>query len=127
MATNLQEASTLGYVARNIPRINDAMEDRQVYFQPTMIELEGKIQIQSVSILVDLVANLSYIHPCIVKNCKLENQKFKNPWLVQLATGEKRRVNSKVSNCELVIGDQHIIVELNILPLGSYNILFGMD
>ena len=77
--------------------------------------------------MFDPSASLSYIHPCMVENGKLQNQKLKNPWLVQLYTGEKRRVNAKVSNYELVIGDQHTTVELSILPLGSYDILLGME
>ena len=59
----MQEASTVGDVARNIPRINAALEDRQADFQPTMIELEGKLLSQNVSVLVDLGASLSYISP----------------------------------------------------------------
>ena len=40
---NLQEASIVGDVARNIPRINAALEDRREYYQPMIIELEGKL------------------------------------------------------------------------------------
>ena len=53
--TNLQEASTMGDVARNIPRINAALEDQQADYQSIMIELEGKLLSQPVSILVDPV------------------------------------------------------------------------
>ena len=53
MTTNLQEASTVGDVACKIPKINAALEERQADFKPTMIELEGKLQTQSISILVD--------------------------------------------------------------------------
>ena len=84
--TNLQEASTVGDVARNIPRINAALEDRQVDYHLTMIELEGKLLSQPVSILVDLGASLSYISPKVVENCKLQSHKFRKSWLVQLAT-----------------------------------------
>ena len=70
-----------------------------------MIKLEGKLQTQFVSILVDPGARLTYINPRIVENCKLQQQKFKNPWLVQLAMGAKRRVNAKVPKYELEIGN----------------------
>ena len=61
----------MGDVARNIPRINAALEDWQADYQLTMIELEGKLISQPVSILVDLGASLSYVSPKIVEICKL--------------------------------------------------------
>ena len=59
--------------------------------------------------------------------CKLKEQKFKNSWLVQLATREKRKVTAKVPNCILEVAEQQLQVDLNILPLGSYDVLLGMD
>eukprot|EP00253_Pinus_taeda_P013560 PITA_13560 len=46
---------------------------------------------------------------------------------VQLATGAKRRVTTKINDCSFTIADQPITANLNILPLGSYDILIGMD
>ena len=92
-----------------------------------MIELEGKLLSQPVSILVDPGTSLSYVNPKLVEICKLQSQKFKNPWLVQLATGEKRKVCAKIPNCTLEIGEQQLTVDLNVLPLGSYDVLLGMD
>jgi len=63
----------------------------------------------------------------IVERCKLQAVKFKSPRLVQLATGAKRRVLSEVSNCPLKIASQPIIADMNVLHLGSYGILIGMD
>ena len=62
----------MGDVAQDIPRINAALEDHQVDYQPTMIELEGKILSQFVSILVDLGVSLSYVNQKIVEVCKLK-------------------------------------------------------
>eukprot|EP00253_Pinus_taeda_P003061 PITA_03061 len=84
--SQVYEASTVGDVARSMPRINAALEDRQADYQPTMIEFE-----------------------------------------VQLATGAKRRVLAKVSSCPLKIAGQIVTTELNVLPLGSYDVLIGMD
>ena len=39
----LQEASTINDLARNIPRINVSLEDRQANNQSTTLEVEGKI------------------------------------------------------------------------------------
>ena len=74
---NMQEASTVGDVARNIPRINATLEDLQVDYQPMMIELEGKLILQPVSILVDPGAILSYVNHKIVELCALQSYKFK--------------------------------------------------
>ena len=68
-----------------------------------MIELEGKILTQSVSILVDPGASLSYISPRMVDLCRLKEKKFKSSWLVQLATGAKHKVTAKISDCILEI------------------------
>eukprot|EP00253_Pinus_taeda_P024823 PITA_24823 len=125
--SQVYEASTVGDVARSMPRINAALEDRQDDYQPTMIEFEGKIFDKTVSVLVDPGATLSYVSPKIVENCKLQLTKFKQPWLVQLATGEKRRVLAKVSSFPLKIDGQIVTTELNVLPLGSYDVLIGMD
>ena len=65
----------MGDIARSIPRINATLEDRQADFQPTMIELEGKLLSQTVSVLVDPGASLSYISPKLVEVCKLPSQK----------------------------------------------------
>ena len=64
---NLQEASTVNDVVRNIPRINVTLEDRQENHQYTMLEVEGKILDIDVSILIDYGASLSYIGPQIVE------------------------------------------------------------
>ena len=77
--------------------------------------------------MIDPRPTLSYVSPKIVEQCKVQAVKFKNSWLVQLATRAKRRVLAKVSNCPLVLANQSIMVELNVLPLGSYDILIDMD
>eukprot|EP00253_Pinus_taeda_P016078 PITA_16078 len=125
--SQIQEASTVGEVGRSIPRINAALEDRQAEYQPTMVEFEGNISNLTVSILIDPGATLSYVSPKVVERCKLQSTKFKNPWLVQLATGAKRRVGAKIKDCSFTIAGQPVMADLNVLPLGSYDILIGMD
>eukprot|EP00253_Pinus_taeda_P009241 PITA_09241 len=110
-----------------MPRINTALDDRQAEYQPTMVEFEGKIFNLSISVLIDPGATLSYISSKIVEQCKLQPEKFRNPWLVQLATGTKRRVMAKVKSCPIVIAGQPVVADLNVLPLGSYDVLIGMD
>eukprot|EP00253_Pinus_taeda_P026738 PITA_26738 len=125
--SQIHEASTMGEVGRSVPRINAALEDRQAEYQPTMVEVEGKISNLTISVLIDPGATLSYVNPKVVERCNLQFAKFKNPWLVKLVTGAKRRVTAKINDCSFTIADQPITVDLNILPLGSYDILIGMD
>eukprot|EP00253_Pinus_taeda_P009984 PITA_09984 len=125
--SQIHEASTVGEIGRSIPRINAALEDRQAEYQPTMVEFEGNISNLTVSVLIDPGATLSYVSPKIVECCKLQSTKFKTPWLVQLATGAKRRVVAKIKDCSFTIVGQTVTADLNVLPLGSYDILIGMD
>eukprot|EP00253_Pinus_taeda_P010525 PITA_10525 len=121
--SQIHEALIVGDVGRSVPRINAALDDRQVEYQPTMVEFEGKISDLTVAVLIDLGATLSYISPKIVEHCKLQPVKCKNPWLVQLATGAKRQVLAKVNNRPFTIAGQPVMADLNVLPLGSYDIL----
>ena len=47
--------------------------------------------------------------------------------MVQLATGAKRKVTCFVKKCAVVMDQFEIFVKLNVLPLGSYDILISMD
>ena len=47
--------------------------------------------------------------------------------MVKLAIGSKCKVTIIVKNCKLMVNDFITHVELNILALGSYDLLIGMD
>ena len=63
----------------------------------------------------------------MVEKCKLPAEKFARSWLVQLSTGVKRKVTSFVKNCAVTMDQFDTFVKLNVLPLGSYDILIDMD
>ena len=48
-------------------------------------------------------------------------------WLVQLATGTKKRVHNWVRACAVELNGMPTTMHLNVLPLGSYNMILGMD
>jgi hypothetical protein len=48
-------------------------------------------------------------------------------WLVQLATGTKRKIIELVKSCPVDMNGLSTRAELNILPLRSYDCLIGMD
>ena len=52
-----------------------------------MVEVQGMIQNQSVSILIQPGASLNYVSPSIVKKCNFSLKKFEKYWLVQLVAG----------------------------------------
>ena len=52
---------------------------------------------------------------------------FEKYWLVLLATGTKRKVVNYVESCEMFMSRFKTQVKLNVLPLGFYDVLIGMD
>ena len=59
-----------------MPKICTALENRQAYHHISMVEIEGMINGQPISILIDPGASLSYISPRIVELCKLVPEKI---------------------------------------------------
>ena len=57
-----------------------------------MVEVEGKIVEQSVSILIDPGSTHSYIYPRVVDICDLKKVKHRKSWLVQLALELRERL-----------------------------------
>ena len=92
-----------------------------------MVEVEGKLNQTPISILIDPGASLSYVSPSLVEKCNLPIEKFTKSWLVQLATGAKRKVINFVKYCTLFMNQFETSVKLNVLSLGSYDVLIGMD
>jgi hypothetical protein len=124
---NLQEASTVGDVGRSLHRINAAIDGRQDDHQSSVVEIEGKINNTQIFVLIDPGATLSYITPDMVESKKFNKLKHAKSWLVQSTIGTKRKVVDFVSNFEFSLDGQNIRTKLNILPLGSYNMIIRMD
>jgi hypothetical protein len=94
-----------------------------------MIEVEGMINNQTIAILIDSRASHSYIYiySKMVEILQFPISKHGKSWLVQLATGAKRKFNEMVKSCLMDMNGLNTRVYLNILPLGSYDSLIGMD
>jgi hypothetical protein len=54
-------------------------------------------------------------------------RKLGKPWMVQLATGAKRKISEMIKVCLMNLNGLNTSAELNIIPLGSYDCLIGMD
>ena len=103
------------------------MQHWREYHQSTVVEVAGKIVEKSVSILIDPGSTHSYITSRVVEVCAFKKLKHNKSWLVQLATRTKRKVSEVVEKFPLVIDGLVTYADLNFLPLGSYDILIGMD
>jgi hypothetical protein len=124
---NVQQAETVEDMGSRMPRIYAALDNKQVEYQSHMIEVEGMINNHTFTILIDSGASHSYIDPRVVESLHLSRRKHEKSWLVQLATGTKRRVTELVKSCPVDMNGLNMKAELNILPLGSYDCLIGMD
>ena len=82
---------------------------------------------KSIYVLIDHGSTHSYIIPIIVDICAFMRINHKKYWLVQLATGMKRNVSEVVEKCPLVMNGLITCVDMNVLPLDSYDVLIGMD
>jgi predicted aspartyl protease len=111
----------------NMPRIYASLDNKKEEYQSPMIEVEGKIDNQPIEILIDSGASHSYINSNIVEIFHLQRSKHKKYWLVQLATGAKRKINELVKYCPIDMNGLNTKVDVNIIPLGSYDCLIGMD
>jgi hypothetical protein len=63
----------------------------------------------------------------MVERFQLPKIKLGKPWLVQLATGAKRKINEMVKACPMDMNGMNTREDMNIIPLGSYDFLIGMD
>ena len=81
-AYNVQEEETVGKVARAVPRIYAALEDRQEDHQSAVVEVVGKIVEQSFSILIEPRSTHIYITRRFVEICTFKKLKHIKSWLV---------------------------------------------
>jgi hypothetical protein len=114
-------------MGKNVPRIYAALENKKSEYQSHMIEVEGMINNQTISILIDSGSSHSYINPKMVESLHLPRSKHGKSWLVQLDTRPKRKVNEMVKSCLMDMTGLNTRADLNILPLRSYDCLIGMD
>jgi hypothetical protein len=108
-------------------RIYATVENQPTYHQASVVELEGIITKQPIFVLIGPGSNISYISHRLVEACSLQRNKHTKSWLVQLATGTKRKVVELVEACPIGMEGFKTQVVMIILPLGSYDVLLGMD
>ena len=67
--------------------------------------------------MIDPGSTHSYITPRVVDICAFKKIKHRKSWLVQLATGTKRKVSEVVEKCPLVMNGLVTCVDLNVYHL----------
>jgi hypothetical protein len=63
----------------------------------------------------------------MVEIFQFPRSKLGKPWLVHLAIGAKRKINKMVKACPMEMNGLCTNNDLDIIPLGSYDYLIGMD
>jgi hypothetical protein len=63
----------------------------------------------------------------MVESLHFPRSKHGKSWLVQLASGSKRKFNEMVKPCLIDMNGLNTREDLNKLTLGSYDYLIGMD
>ena len=71
-----RERAIVGEVAWNIPHISITLDNHQPDYQPSVIEVDGKILDKPISILIDSGSTLSYISTKLVDLCKMRKYAF---------------------------------------------------
>jgi hypothetical protein len=124
---NVHRDETVEDMGRNVPRIYAALDNKQAKYQSHMIEVEGMINNKTLAILIDSGASHSYIEPNMVESFQFPVNKHGKSWLVQLAIGARTKVTDMVMSCLIDMNGLNTRAYLNILHLGSYDFLIGMD
>lgn len=92
-----------------------------------MIEARGNYQGKKISILFDSGATDSFISSNLVKQCGIHVSKAELAWQVELALGTKVESGFIAENCKVQFKVFTTTVSLRVIPLGSYDIILGMD
>jgi hypothetical protein len=124
---NVQQNETMEDMGINVRRIYATLDNKKVKYQSHMIEVEGMINNQTITILIDSRASHSYIDPKMVERFHFPRSKHGKYWLVRLATRAKIKVNEMVKSCPMDMNGLNTMEYLNILPLGSDEYIIGMD
>ena len=76
-----QEAETVGQEPWIIPKICAVLEDHQEGHNSTVVEFEGEIAKQTISVLIDPGSTHIYITLGLVEMCTLKKSKHRISWL----------------------------------------------
>ena len=108
-------------------RIYAALDNKHADHQESIIQMDGKLCDQVISIFIDPGSNYSYVSLDLVEKCGLSSELHAESWLVQLAIGIKKKVHHWVRSCGFKQNGMPTLAHMNVLLLGSYSMVLGMD
>jgi hypothetical protein len=118
--------TTVGDVGKAY-RIHAAVNNRQAEHQSTVLEKTGTVADQTLSILIDSSATVSFISGAALKRIKVKDFEQDEFIFIEMASGAKQKVGGKVTGCALNLGEFFTRVNLYVMILGSYEVVIGMD
>ena len=80
-----------------------------------------------VSILFDFGATDSFISSTFVAHCDISMVKEKDRWQVELVSGSRVCADVIALDCKIHLESFSTLANLRVIPLGSYDIVLGMD
>lgn len=114
-----QGVQAVGVVGQSIPQIYVEFDNKQEDHQASIIEMEGKLSHQVVSIFIDPRSNHIYVNVDLMDKCGLRKEVHSESWLVQLAIGTKKIVHHSVRGCAFELNRMPTSMHMNMLLLGS--------
>lgn len=112
---------------RNQHHIHAAVDNCQADYQATPIQLSGKNFGCSISILIDTGATDSFVDPNVVSKLSVRPSYMENSWKVQYGNRVERKVEQFLFCSELKLPSLGTQVNLYVEPLGSYDVILGIN
>jgi hypothetical protein len=81
-AYSAQQVETLEDIGKSVPNIYADLDNKKDEFQSHIIEVEGKINNQPISILIDSGDSHRYLDPKMVEMFPFPRRKLGKPWMV---------------------------------------------
>ena len=116
----------VGDSARN-HHIFAILDQKQAEHQNMVIEAQGNTQGMKVSVLFDSRATNSFISSSLVAKSGIPVVKARNKWQVELALGSRVSADIIAPDCKIHMKSFTTLANLRVIPLGSYDIVLGMD
>ena len=118
-----QEVHTVGDVGHSIPRIYVVVDNRQANSQELIIEMDGKLCDQVVSILIDPGSKYSYSNPDLMYKCG-----FRKENLVGTVGYRYEEVSSTLGKSLCISVKWHAYNNtFECISIGIYRMLLRMD
>ncbi|XP_059067948.1 uncharacterized protein LOC131858677 [Cryptomeria japonica] len=89
--------------------------------------MTGKLFGQSISILIDIGAIECFIDPKVVFKLPIRPGYMSHAWMVQYESRVEKRVDSCLFGSDLVLPNFQTQVNLYVAPLGSYDVILGIN